>query len=35
MNCHHPRPAYARYASYGGLVVRRSAEREGGKRMIQ
>ena len=26
------RPAYARVASYGGVGVRRSAEREGGKR---
>jgi hypothetical protein len=27
------RPAFARYASYGGLEVRRSAEREGGSGM--
>jgi hypothetical protein len=27
-----PRPTYARYASFGGFGVRRSAEREGGKR---
>src|SRR5665213_1754028 len=27
-----PRPAYARTASFGGFAVRRSAEREGGKR---
>jgi 4-amino-4-deoxy-L-arabinose transferase-like glycosyltransferase len=27
-----PRPAYARVASFGAFVVRRSAEREGGKR---
>ena len=30
-----PRPAYARFASYGALGVCRSAEREGGKRRTQ
>jgi hypothetical protein len=35
MKGHCERPAFARYASYGGFEVRRSAEREGGSEAIQ